>query len=370
MILIGGILFTSSPESYDTLLAGRYFNGMAIGLTIVPFLLQASGIASPTNRGSCLALEQYSVTLGLTIQMIFASVWSVSFNFSINRMHGIIDIAFAVIAAGLLLKFVESPIDYIRKGEDAMALETLVALRIPREVTPEVRALFEQHKAYVREQESFSMGQALCQGLLPLVKMIFFRSMMLAFSYSLPLNAALQFSMILNNYTWAPIVAGCVRTLGAIIALCLADKVARKVPSILSAVIVGALIIGIGLIFGKIENIINSSEMMTAIILYFVAQAFAGFFTPYTSIYMAEAFPLRVRPYLMDVCVILEQIIQIILIETSSLYLGANLLTQGIMIVVIFLLLGLAMPETRRTSLAEAQRRFRKLFYIKLDIEV
>ncbi|XP_005186692.1 uncharacterized protein LOC101890101 [Musca domestica] len=371
LILIEGILFTSAPYNYDSLLAGRYFNGIAIGLTISPFLISASEIAANSNRGGCLALEQYSISLGMAVQMFYASLWSYSIDFSINRVHGIIDIVFALLA-GIFLYcfFVESPVSYIRKGEDGLALETLAQLWQPKGVTTPVRSLFEQHKAYVRDQDNLSMAESLRQGLLPLVKMLFYRSLMLAFSYSLPLNLAMQFSLVLSGYTWIPIVAGGVRVLGSIVALCMVDNVDRKIPSILSAIIFGGIMIGIGLIFRDLENLLIASEMTAAMILCIVMQLFAGFFTPYTSVYVGEAFPLRVKPYLIDICVIVEQIIHIVLIETVSLYLGTNLLVQGVIIMVVFILLGLTMPETKKTSLAEAQRRFRKWIYIKLDIEV
>ncbi|XP_061386638.1 uncharacterized protein LOC133321568 [Musca vetustissima] len=371
LILLEGILFTSAPHHYDSLMAARYFNGIGVGLAIVPFLIHASEVSTNANRGSYLALEQYSVSLGIAVQMVYASLWSYTVDFPINCLHGILDICFAVLAFIFLFYFVESPVTYIRKGEDGLALESLAKLRRPVGVTAEVRALFEQHKAYVSDQDSITMAESLRQGLLPLVKMILYRSLMLAFCYSLPLNAALQFSIVLNDQSWAPTTVGFTRALGSVLAICLMNYVDRKIPSILSAIIVGGLLIGLGLIFRHTESILIANEMTTAMILCIVLQLFGGYFAPYTSVYLAEAFPLRMKPYLMDCCIIIEQILHIILIETYKyLYMGTNLLVQGIIIMAIFLLIGLTMPETRKTSLAEAQRRFRKWIYIMLDIEV
>ncbi|XP_013109544.2 solute carrier family 2, facilitated glucose transporter member 12 isoform X1 [Stomoxys calcitrans] len=371
MILIGGILFTSVPQSYDCLLIGRYFNGIAIGLTIIPYLMNASEISTSSNRGICLALEQYCITFGIMIQMIYASLWSYTLDFPISRLHGIIDIFFALLAAGFLFLFVESPIDYMRKGEEQMALETLGRLRQPRGINREVQFQFEENKAYVCDQESMSMEQAFRQGLVPLVKMIFFRSMMLAFCYSVPLNAALQYSTFINSSSWAPSVVGVVRVLGAILSICLVDNIGRKLPSIFSAIIVGGLMIGIASLMRDVSGSLISSGMNSVMILSIVLQLFAGFFTPYGSVYMGEAFPLRVKPFLMAVVVLLEQMLHIIFINTFLWAdLGVSLMTQGIMIVAIFMLLLLLMPETRKTSLNEAQLRFRNLFNTKLIIEV
>ncbi|XP_075156701.1 solute carrier family 2, facilitated glucose transporter member 3-like [Haematobia irritans] len=371
LILIGGILFTSVPDNYATLLTGRYFNGLAIGLATVPFLMNAGEIAANSVRGVCLAMEQYAITFGIMIQMIYASLWSYTFNFPVNRVHGIIDIVFAIIAGIFLIFFVESPIDHIRKGDEATALDILGNLRQPKGITREVQLQFEEQRAYVREQDALTMQQSFKEGLVPLVKMIFFRSMMLAFSYSLTLNAALQYSSIFSGNTWAPSVAGCARAVGAIIAICLVDNIGRKFPSIFSAIIVGGLLIGVASLFRTVGSILILSDMNSSMILIIVMQAITGFFSPFASIFIGEAFPLRVKPYMMGICVILEQIIHIIIIVTlSSTYMGVCLLVQGIMIVAVFLLLLFSIPETRKTSLAEAQRRFRNVFNTKLNIEL
>lgn len=364
-VVVGGIIFTSVPFNYDALLAARYINGIAVGLATVPFLLHSSEVATDSMRGSLVSLEQYSVTFGIALQMIYASYWS-SYDFPINRMHGIFDIIFGVIAAVLLMLYIESPIDQIRVGNEAGALDSLAQLQLPRGVSIETTAWLEQCKMYVREHESMSFMTSMRHATLPLMKMLFFRSMTLAFSYSMPLNLILQITMLPNQSYWTPTVAGCCRILGGIISISLADRVSRKISSLLWFVCIGGLIIGLGSIFYE-PYFISLSALSTAEALCIIIQLFAGFFTPYTSVLLAEAFPLRVKGFMMDICIIVEQIIQIILINTMNLYIGDSVMAQGIIIVVAFLLMIVSIPETRGTSLAEAQRRFRKLFYLKLN---
>lgn len=360
-ILVGGILFTSDPYDVDTLITGRYFNGIGIGLALIPFLMNASEIADFAYRGACLSVEQSSISMGIAIQMIYASYWDTSVDFAANRLHGILDIIYGLLAAASLYSIVESPVDLIRKGRDDAALESLARLRQPRYVTTETHALLEEHKSYVREEESMTFIESFSKGVLPLVKMLMFRSMMLTFCVSLPLNMAVQYSTIATGGTWAPTVAGIFRIIGGFIAVGLVDNANRKIPSIFSILAIGCFLIGLGSLFQYLNSILNYDDMNSAMYSYMFLQLFAGFFVPYTSVAMGEAFPLRAKPILMAIVVIVEQVLHIIFINTISVYIGDNLMSQGIITVIVFLLLGVTMPETRNTSLAEAQKRFRKL---------
>ncbi|XP_073832442.1 glucose transporter GlcP-like [Musca autumnalis] len=361
LILISGIIFASDPLYYDSLMAARYLNGIAIGLATIPFLMNASEIADVQYRGVCVSLEQYSFSLGIAIQMIYASNWTQTEDFPANRLHGILDIFWAVIAGIYLVAEIESPVDLIRKGNEAAALETLGRLRRPQGVTTETQLLLNEYKTYVREEESLTFAQSLQRGLVPLVKILFFRSMMLVFCISIPLNMSIQYSSLATYSIWVPTVSGVFRVLGGIFAMGMVDNSNRKIPSIFSMLIVGCFIIGLGSLFMPISNITNYDDMNSAMYLYLFLQLFAGFFVPYTSVYASEAFPLKAKPILLATVIIVEQILHIILITTLTVHIGDNLMTQGIIAVVAFLALAVSMPETRYTSLTEAQLRFRKL---------
>ncbi|XP_075156702.1 major myo-inositol transporter IolT-like [Haematobia irritans] len=366
LVLIGGIIFTSVPQNYNALLAARYINGIANGLATVPFLIHASEISLDFSRGRCLTNEQYFITFGVVLQMIFASNWSSEIAFPVNRLHGILDMFFAILSGIFLIFFIESPIDELRKGDETAALDCLSRLQKPRGVTAHIRLVLEQHKTYVRDQENLTLGESFKQGLLPLLKLLVFRSLPLAFFYSLPLNFILRYSVLLSGITYMPTIAAICRLVTTAIPYVLIDsKMGRKFSSTIAIVILGCLLIGESTLFLNLIDMVNTRGLYTAMILYIVIQAFVGFFTPYTSVYMGEAFPLRAKPYLLAICVIAEQIIQIILIETFKLPFGNGLLVEGIITVIVGLWLMLSMPETRNTSLAEAQRRFGSFLYLK-----
>ncbi|XP_073831790.1 uncharacterized protein [Musca autumnalis] len=366
LILVDGILFASLPTDYDNLLAARYLNGIAIGLIVVPFLIHASEIAVDSFRGSCLMTEQYALTFGIAIQMIYTPFWPLSLDFPPNRLHGIFDIIFGIFPLVFITYFTESPIDYIRIGDDMAALNSLARLQYPQIITANTHAALEQQKFYYQEEKYRSSGKCCGHSALPLIKMLLFRSAMLAFSYNLPLNLTLRYSVLLNGATWAATVAAICRVFGAFLAFIMVDHAARRGPSAISAIIMSSLLISQASMFGNISSdVSNISGLDAAMSLYIVIQAFGGFFACYTSVYLAEAFPWRAKPSFMAFCVIVEQIVQIVLIETISLRFGDNLLAQGIVALVVGVLFYFVMPETKNASLAEAQESFRNLITYK-----
>lgn len=358
-------MFTIVPENYEALLAGRYLNGFAVGLVTLSFVIHASEIAADSNRGRCLATEQFSISMGVAVQMIYSSNWGSIVDFSTYNLHGIFDIAAAILAVLALMFFVESPIDYVRRNNDHAAYDVYRNLLRPKDNSQEAHAWLQRSKEYVQQEQGLSTKQCLTRGLLPLVKMLLYRSLPLALFFSLPLNASFQYSTTRNDTSWIPTVAACGRILGASIALYLVNDIGRKFSSLMAMFVAGGLLVGLGPLFNNLSSFLDSSNMATATYLYTCMQFAVGYFTPYASVYLGEAFPLKSKPYFVGICVIAEQLIHIILISTISTDL--SLMTQGIIVAVIFLVLCFIMPETRNQTMQEAQRRFRLFWDVGLN---
>ncbi|XP_061386637.1 uncharacterized protein LOC133321567 [Musca vetustissima] len=366
MVLVDGILFISFPTDYKAILAARYLNGMAIGLITVPFLVHASEIAVDSFRGSCLMTEQYSLTFGIAIQMIYTSFWPSSVEFPANRLHGIFDIVFGVFAWVFLSYFIESPIDLIRKGDDMAALDCLARLQYPQIITARTHAQLEQQKYYFQEEKYRSWWKCVGRSVLPLVKMFFFRSALLAFSYNLPLNLTLRYSVLINEAIWSGTVAAICRIFGAFLAFIMVDHAARRIPSALAAIAIGILLILQAMWFENLlANSFDLKDLKIIMALYMLIQAFAGFFSCYTSVYLAEAFPLRTKPFFMTFSVVGEQLLQTIFILNIFRKLSNVILVQGVVALIAGVAFWFTMPETKNTTLSEAQEKFRKVFSFK-----
>lgn len=367
MILIEGILFTSAPTRADPLLAGRYLNGIAVGLATITYLMYASEIAPNRYRGSCSAIEQYSLTIGIAIQVIYATQWNLLLKFPPTRVHGILDIIFAL-AAGVLAQFcfIESPIVGLLQKDEASAWNSLAHLELPKTVSTATKQRFEELKEYTRDESSLDLMDNIKRGAVPLAKMILFRSAILAFSFSLPLSRALIEGSAMNHINWPAIVAVCLRIFGAGIAHVQIDYIGRKLPSLVCAVIIGGLLIGIGAICNNYINLYIQRPMAIVTSLCLLLQFFAGAYAPFTSVYLGEAFPLKLKGYFIAGCVVVEQLIHIIVICSYVRVNGPVYIAPGVITVLAAVALLVTMPETRKTSLMEAQGRFRHLLYLKM----
>lgn len=360
-MFVGACLFLSSPHTHDNLVVGRYFNGIGVGFSIVPFILYASELADDSCRGSVLALEQCFITVGVAIQMIYTSYWSDDLQLPANRLHGIFDALFAGLAWCSLRNFVESPNTHIYKGDDAAALESLAKLHRPATVSVETEIMLAQRKSYIEEQQSLTVTQSIVGGLVPLFKMLLFRSVVVALSNSLTLNMAFQYSMLAKSVKWVPVAAAFCRIAGSLISLFLVDKITRKMPTLIYAVSISGLCLTHSKFFYDIYDVWN---LAAAKYVYMVIQLVVGLYVPYTTVYLSEAFPLKVKPYMMAICVVVEQVLQIVLICITKPLIAANLSTQGGIIFLAWGFLAFAMPDTRNTLWSEAQRRIRKLWHL------
>uniref|UniRef100_A0A1I8NLQ5 Major facilitator superfamily (MFS) profile domain-containing protein n=1 Tax=Stomoxys calcitrans TaxID=35570 RepID=A0A1I8NLQ5_STOCA len=359
LILMGGIVFIVAPYSIDVLIAGRYLNGMAVGLAITPYLMLIGDISRFGTRGTCLGIEQLSLTLGLELQIIISTQWDVTTTFAVNRLHGLLDVVFAIFICIALWHFVESPVDYLRMGDESTALSIMARLKKPPGANSAANILLMEHNTYLSEQSELGFGS--CIG--PMLKMILFRSMMLAFTFSLPLTRTFKYSKTATlSLTTTMLVAG-IRILGGFLSLLITDRLGRKLPALISSLITGSLMITVAVICQKYDNLTNPRAMSYVFSFCLIIQFWSGLFAPLTSVYVAEAFPLKRKSYCIAFCVVLEQVIGIVILCLAT-PLGddGTLIAQGIIILLASIFFGLTMPETKQTSLREAQKRFRHFF--------
>jgi len=191
MNLIDAIIFVSAPYQYESILAARYVGGVGIGLITVPFLIHSAEIASSSNRGTCCALEQYGLALGVAIQVIYDSQWSVSLGMTINRVHGIFGIVFTAIALGSVAITIDSPIFYIRQNQEQKArasVKQLMGVFWTREAG---NRAYDEAKLYVVEGSSQGVGEQLKESMMPFLKLLLFRCFV-AFTFSIPLSESLN----------------------------------------------------------------------------------------------------------------------------------------------------------------------------------
>ncbi|XP_064535608.1 proton myo-inositol cotransporter hmit-1.3-like isoform X2 [Drosophila montana] len=335
MQLIDAIICVSAPYNYEAMVAARYIGGIAIGFITVPFIIHNSEVAPSNARGKWCAVEQSGLGLGIAIQVIMDSMWNPALSIGNNQVHGIIGIVFAIIAIAILMLSVESPIFQLRRNDYVKANTCQWELMDKNATSEDHNEALEENKRYVSEGSHESLGHDLSASMIPFIKMFFCRCLV-AFSFSAPLTKTIIASSVVwkgTMYSWPIIVWRILRWIGTLVAILVMDKLGRKLLS---------MVCRISMVF----------------------QMFAGLFVACTPAYMGEAFPMRVKPFMIALIVCIEQVIHIIVIVTfdrNPYCFFQYYLSVGIILLISMLILLAMLPETRKMTLRQAGYRFRRL---------
>ncbi|XP_018785918.1 PREDICTED: uncharacterized protein LOC108967097 [Bactrocera latifrons] len=364
LVNLSAILTASVYYSTNTLIAARYLSGIAIGLTSVSFIMHASEIASEHSRGYCLCLEQVGLVGGAYVQMLYTGYWGSDVDFSPYCLQGIFCVVFGVIALLLTFTSIDSPILHLRNGDEPVALNCIVRLYRPPIMTNEKQVIFNKLKTYVDMNESMSLRQCFMQSLVPLLRILPYRCM-LSFIFALPIVDAFKWSEGVSTagslVNWPPSIYGILSSLGVMVTFATIEAIGRKAVSLFSLLCVGGMTIGVGIIFNETMALINSTKMATACSLLMIAQIFGGIFAPSTTVYLGEAFPLRLKRYFIAFVVLVQYMVDLIIVCTftfSPNNMFVYCLVTGLIICVACIIFAFTMPETRKNTLMEAQQQF------------
>ncbi|KAH8326561.1 hypothetical protein KR067_010261 [Drosophila pandora] len=363
MELIASIIVTAVPDDSECVLAARYVGGVGIGLITVPFLVHNAEVSHINNRGVGAGMEQAGLTMGIAFQVWFSSEWE-SLGYSPSLIHGALGIAFSVIGLLLCMLVVESPVFHLQHSHEEKARQCQRLLNAATATKD-----LEEAKIYLAESNSRSLMEDLMGSVLPFIKMLFFRCFV-AFSISMPLVRSFVMSSrvaIGYFYAWPVYVWGALRVIGVLVGLVCLDMAGRKAASLLGLLCMAGLILGLAGIYG---NISSWYSMASASNIGLAFQAFAGLFICSSSTYMGEAFPLRLKPFLVGFIVCMEQVVHVIVLACVNtldftVYFQ-YFLAVGIIMIVFLVFFVVTMPETKRVTLRESGKRFQQLLYIRL----
>lgn len=364
MVNVSAIVTLAAYYNTKALIAARYLNGIAIGLTTVSFIMHASEIASEHFRGFCLCLEQIGLAGGAYVQILYTALWSSDMDFNPYCLQGIFCIVFGVIALVLTFTSIDSPVLHLRRGDEPEALNCIVRLYRPPVMTNEKQVIFNKLKEYVAMNESISLEQCFLQSLSPLLRILPYRCM-LSFIVALPIVIAFTWSEGVSTagsvVNWPPILYGFLGFLGVLVEFTIIETIGRKAVSLFALFCAGGMTIGVGIIFNDALALINSTKMATACALLMIAQIFGGIFAPSATVYLGEAYPLRLKRYFIAFTVLAQYMVDLIIVCTFT-FTPNNVfvycLVTGVIMCVACLIFAFTMPETRKTTLQEAQQQF------------
>ncbi|XP_046808527.1 uncharacterized protein LOC124420280 [Lucilia cuprina] len=254
---------------------------------------------------------------------------------------------------------IESPIFYLVREDERMALESLIALQKPHELTSETYEQLEEHKRYLAESKEKTFKENAIYGIPALLKLCFYRSFMtLGFSYLV--NFAFAYSSLvtieLNSYSY--IFYAFAKLLGPLIASFTLDSIGRKPTMIIGFFGSSILAFVVGVIFKNEINytIIERMNSVKYVLIFF--QLFSSLSMASSSAYLSEAFPLPVKRHYLTIVFIVEMLVHIIIGSNKQLFIVSNIflisdyfLTLGSLSLVFLLMSVFVMPETKSCSL-------------------
>ncbi|EDV93829.1 probable metabolite transport protein CsbC [Drosophila grimshawi] len=368
MLMIDAIICVANPTEYASMVAARYVGGAGLGLLTVVFIIHITEASTSNERGRWCGVEQSGLALGIAIQVILDSQYSSYDALTVTQAHGIFGIVFTVFATSLLAFSIESPIFLLRKNKEDKAKLCQWQLMPPVTSTAAFEEAFAEVKRYVEEGNSQSIGVQLSKSVMPFIKLLLCRCLV-AFTFSLPLSQAMLISTIVSEtyLNWTVVVFGLLRWIASYFAISLVDTLGRKLTSVLGLVCMAGLMLAMA---GILSDGMSSLYYMYQICRISMAfQFFAGIYAPCTSVYLGEAFPMRVKGFLIGLIVCIEQLIHIIVIVTTV-NLSIDMFYQyflavGIILVVSLLILAVLMPETKKLTLRQAGERFQRVHDIK-----
>lgn len=371
MQLTGSIIFTAAPADYSACLAARYLAGLGIGLITVPFLIHNAEVASNNLRGVNGGMEQCGLALGIFFQVIFTTEWTSLIDSNPNEIHGIIGIVVSLFGLAMTALVVESPIFFLRRNMENKAQQSQEKLL--RHNPGGVSAALKEARRYVAESDNRTLGEELVASVMPFLKMLLFRCFV-AFSFSLPLTMSIISSTAVAEKglsLWPIYLFGVLRVIGVMVALIFLDTLGRKAVSLVGLLVMAGLMLGLAGLYANVTNLISFNLMTSACNIALAFQVFAGLFVCSSSAYMGEAFPMRVKSFLVGVIVIIEQIVHIVVIACVSSVPNKDFFFQYFLAVGIIMLVGtifftVSMPETKKMTLRKAGHRFQKWYDVQM----
>lgn len=351
-------------DEYGAIAAARYLNGFAVGLVFVPMIVLIGEEVISRSRGLAAAiLEAGSITLGIYLQIIFASLYtdttpSFHKSFGTTQLHGIAVIIYAILTfIQTCFCLIESPVHHLMHNNEHEAINCLRRLQRPSVVTSETYQRLEEHKRYI--DTSDPNGD---KGISALIKLCLQRGLV-ALSFSPVVTMGLMAASAVYTeqiVTWPWIVFGLILWIGNYIAAFSLDSVGRKKILLIGALFCGVLAIAIGAIYNDFINIFSTSKMGAVLFMLFLLELFASFFNSSSSAYLTEAFPLHLKPYYIALSFITEMLVLLIIgvctLDPGAL--GPYFITFGVFYLVFCILGFFCLPETKQDSLQEALSKF------------
>ncbi|XP_073838720.1 solute carrier family 2, facilitated glucose transporter member 12 [Musca autumnalis] len=377
LLVVGGLLFLTFPNSFFALAFTCLFEGIAMGLTQVQNFVVGPEMCSKEMRGFVMSTERCSLWFGILMQLTFTYMWYAlepptgHRTMQPDQIHGIVVacLGLAAIVAAFKQR-VESPLLLIQQQRDHAAgnvLKQLIGTQLTTTEVMRVREDCVQLMAFDAGQSGWYIFRKHNAG--PLLKLFILRGFV-TLTMSQPFNRVylsaswLGFNCDTNCLYTMAATGAC----GSLLGCLLIDRYGRRrmcVATMLPATIF-MLITG-----GIMEYLANTNTAIVQLDLEIIALLMLLFqfiicvgVSIAASVYLSEAFTVTQKPKCVAAVLIGEHTLQLVLALVSS-----STTINGMVFFFIMgflcMLLGLCvfffMPETKYLTLYECLQKFKRV---------
>lgn len=302
IFIAGSIVCSVSPDA-NTLIAARFFLGIAIGVASFTAPLYLSEISPQRVRGSMISMYQLMITIGIVIAFL-SNTWLgkyATFHGETGGhwrlMLGIIAIPAAVMFVGVLF-LPESPRWLFLKGYKDRAVGVFQRMHLPtEEITREVVEIEESLRVkqsgfgMLVKNSNFRRAIGLGVGLQVIQQLTGINVVM----YYAPRIFKIAGFSSTEQQLWGTVIVGITNVLATFIAIAFVDRLGRKPIMYAGFAVMGAAMLAVGSLFNMDleKNAALGTWAIAALLLFIVGFAMSA--GPIIWVLCAEIFPLSGR---------------------------------------------------------------------------
>lgn len=357
------IVMTVLPDLYYVILLARTLAGFAHGVCYLTVIVHGSEIMVAKLRGMVLTSLNFCIISSVLVSGAFKQDSQSMSALVYVGISGCIYAVMAVICIPIFTK--ETPVTFIRKKRNDLALKMMIRLRNESNETWSIRNEFNELETMVSEDEQVNGGIFREGNSRPIVLTTLLKvGYVLSFNY--PLNIVrLSLPTIFRDgtYDYTVIVLMSIRMCVAMVILFTIDK-GRKIHFLISSG--GCAIVLI--LFGTIVLAIDFEEQKWLYaILQLCYEIFSGIGMGLVAdVYSSEAFNIMKKPTSIAFTTIVEFILHIVLIAfaidivPNIAYKSSVLMVCGFSMLLITIFLHKKLPETAKMSIRQTRNEFLK----------
>jgi SP family galactose:H+ symporter-like MFS transporter len=303
VIFILGSLASALARDANTLIAARFFLGIAIGVASFTAPLYLSEISPQKIRGSLISMYQLMITIGIVLAFL-SNTWFGTYAVIEGMtgghwrvMLGVITVPAAVMFLGVLF-LPESPRWLFLKGKKDLAVSVFERMRLPsveiqREVTEIEESLRVKQSGFQMLVQNSNFRRAIGLGVgLQIIQQLTGINVVM---YYAPRIFKIAGFASTEQQLWGTVIVGLTNVLATFIAIAFVDRLGRKPIMYAGFIVMGLAMLSVGMLFNMdLEKNPHLGMWAIGALLIFIV-GFAMSAGPIIWVLCSEIFPLSGR---------------------------------------------------------------------------